>query len=342
MSIKSKILLAVGCAATLVGNSSTPLASASEPPIAILPVASLLLHEQSGPFRAVALDLPNVYAVDLFGGVYSFKIDPQKQSQTVGVCEFVQTKSTGRAIHLYGDSLLIPRYGELYRFKLQDLRGATPSSVVGRPQKWPSRAIVEGQSQLFQLEPYRVSSYQLDGLDADPRLTSTFESEEIWWCGSVRGQFLNTSMTRPADRFIGITILEIGEDGKLQRRGELRTEGVIYGVHACADQRLALVHGPDVNQITMVDASNPDEPLRIQQFEFPTTKASVIARVHDREVLVTGLEGAVIDGAQLIHVAYPYQAAETLGGECYFGDVQEDWVAIPADHEIHVVRIVPH
>ena len=332
---------ALACVACFVSVAMAQQAPPLAPPVVILPIASLLLHEQSAAFRAVALDLPKVYAVDFLGGVYSFKIDPQMQSQTVGVCEFVQTKTTGRAIHVYRDSLLIPRFGELYRFRLPDLRGAIPSSIVGRQQEWPTRAIIEGHSQLFLLEPYRIASYQLDGVDSDPRLTSSFESGELWWCGSVRGQFINASMTRPADRFIGIAILEIGADGKLQRRGELKTQGVIYGVHACANQQLALVHGPDVNQITMVDATNPDAPLRARQFEFPTTKASVLAKIHDKEVLVTGLEGAVIDGEQLIHVAYPYQAAETLGGECYFGDVQEEWVALPADREIQIVRIVP-
>lgn len=337
-----KLIVAISCVSGLASIAMGQDRAIEAPPITVLPIAEFELPEGRDGFRAVALDLPNVYATDSLGGVYAFKIDPQRRSQTVREHEYVETKTDGNAIDILGDSLLLPKRGQLIRFAIKDLARAVPASVLGEAGKWPTRAIVRGQSQLFVLDPYRVSSFQLDGAAADPVFVSAFESGELWWCGCVRDGFIYASVTRPSDGFKGVAVLEIGADGKLHRRGELKSDGMVVGVHAVANRQLILVGDLNANRVAMVDASDPDRLLQTRRLEFPTTRASVIARIHDQDVLVTGLAGAVVEAQGLIPVEYPFHTAGALDSACYFGDVQSEWVGLPADRVIHVVRIVPN
>ena len=336
-----KRLLVVAFITGAVSPSMAQDAAPAEPPVAILPIAAFELPEGRDGFRAVAIEPPNVYATDSVGGVYSFKFDLEAPSQTVREHEFVQTKTGGCAIELLGNSILLPKRGQLHRFAINDLLRAEPVSILGEEGKWPTRAILRGPSQLFLLDPYRIVTYQLDGLDADPKITVTPDGSALWWCGCVRDGFVYAAKTSTTDDFMGISVLEIAADGALKQRGELKNNGMYVGVHAFGDHQLVLVDDLNRNVITLVDAANPDKLVRTRRLRFPTTRASVLARVHDMDVLVTGLAGAVLDGQEVIQVEYPYHTAGALDSACYFGDSQGEWVAIPADRVIHVVRIVP-
>lgn len=309
-------------------------------PFTLVPIAAIALADGHPKFQAVALDLPHVYVVDLTGGVYDFVIDPQLGGQTLQGQPALASGAEGADIKLVDGNVFLAKKGSLRRFSVGEHPRFTAAGEFGDQEKWASCSIVTDGSRGFLLNERSVSSWSGFERLGMPRELACLEGDAIWFTGCVAGEFLCASVVQVTDEATAIVIYEIGEAGALKQRGKLPMSGWVFGVHMLSDGRLLLVGDRRDHRLTIANIEDPDAPRVSEIFSFPSTRSSVLASIHGKDVLVTGKAGAVFGDVEPVQILYPYDTAGSLDVACYPGDVQGEYCALASDRTVHVVRIV--
>lgn len=305
-------------------------------PCSIVPVAELRRREWSEPFRAVALDLPRVWAVQRDGGVCLFEIDTQKRHQLCYCGPSTPTGAEGVGVARVGRDLYLPRFGSLARFGIAEDNSLTPSGMFGGTGKSRTAAFLTRGTVAFTFDKERIASFTGVEVGQTPNAACTLSTSEVWIDGDFKDGFLYAIFQRREDQATGLVVFEVGPDGSLTRRGTLQLSDCAMGVHALGDGRIALLSDVLTDRLTLVNVADPDSPVVDRTYAVPTSRCSVLAKFNGNDMLVTGRACLLFERNNVSSLPYPLGAGSMADAASYMGAAEGRFCAMATDTAIFI------
>jgi hypothetical protein len=329
-------------------------ANAQESPLTSSPAAELVAHlrlpnsDPRGAFRAVALNLPWVYALERSGSLVIFRLRERANEADPSVVRVLKDAGDGHALQVFGDVLVCTRHGHLDVYSLNDpanprfLRRAGPNSKV----LYDSHSIVRHANAVFVLGRDGILSYDVS-VPARPRLLAVHDMLDGGWVGCMVNDILCVGDRKHLGK-VGIAIFDVSNPSQIREIGFAPAQRTIYGAAAISHNQVivsmdpnpfvsteSLVHGA----AALYDVTKPDQPVVVESFR----------DIGGRTTLTVPQRGGalVFSIGAIHHFTHRNIEARLIfdrpgtnrDGFPYHSDTAQGYVALTTDQEIAILKL---
>jgi hypothetical protein len=310
--------------------------------------SQLPLYEPPSAFRAVALNLPWVYALERSGSLHIFRLPAGEKDAHAPVVHVLKNAGDGHDLKVIGEVLVCTRYGQLAAYSLKDparphlLRRAGPNSAVLHD----SQSIVCHRDLAFVLGRDGILSYDLADRTR-PRLLAAQKVLDCGWVGCMVSNRLCVG-DRKRKGETGISIFDVSDPSHLREIGFAPAKRTVYGAAVLGENRLFV--SMDANPFDMsqsltfgeaaiFDVARPEEPSLVGAIrDIGGRSSAVVPRDGGALVISNGAVHRVMDRS--IDTLLRFERFGTnRDGFPYHADYSQGLVAIATDQEITILRL---